>query len=422
MTLNNDKKEIIFILPYLNVNTTSAERFKSFISAFQANSNCSLTVIIINYPTKKSLFSGYEKQNDFFFSAKTIYHNPRLNIFQKLGFYCLNKDYLKLWKILKLIQLIVFRTDIFYPNKLNNFINDFAGSKGFVIVSGGPFSFFNPAFLLSKSLKFKLIVDYRDPQTFGYVPLDGFLLVYWLRILLERLNEVKILKNAELIVTVSRSLKNLFPNKYLHKINIVSNGSNFNANDVIMKTPNEVFNVLYAGTIYNDQLLDKSFFNALNKFLKNKDLSKISLKFIGSSQNENLYKIIKDFHLENITEITPRLKKDELLNYLNNASLFFHLKLGNRKNVISSKQAEYLMFRRPILLPISDYGDMAESIINHNAGYVCESESQIFETLELLWNKFKNGENLFIQQNEEFIESISREKIAENFVKLLLED
>jgi hemerythrin-like domain-containing protein len=74
------------------------------------------------------------------------------------------------------------------------------------------------------------------------------------------------------------------------------------------------------------------------------------------------------------------------------------------------------------LLPISDYGDMAESIINHNAGYVCESESQIFETLELLWNKFKSGENLFIQQNEEFIESISREKIAENFVKLLLED
>jgi hypothetical protein len=419
---NNDKKEIIFILPYLNVNTTSAERFKSFIEAFEANLKLRLTVILINYPAKKNFFSGYEIQDDTSFNANIIYHNPKFNIVQKLGFYCLNKDYLKLWKIFKLIQLIVFRTDIFYPNKLNSFRKDFLGSKGFVIVSGGPFSLFNPAFLLSKSLKFKLIVDYRDPQTFGYVPLDGFSLIYWLRILLERLNEVKILKKTELIITVSKSLKKLFPHRYLNKIKILPNGSNYLDKDVIKKTPKFFFNIVYAGTIYNDQLKDRNFFLAFNRFLKGKDLSQISLKFIGSSQNSDLYRIIKDFDFEEITEITNRVKKDELQGYFNNASVFLHFKYGNRNDVISSKQAEYLMFRRPILLPISDNGDIAESIIKNNAGYVCESESQIIETLELLWNKFERGENLFINQTEEFLESISRKKIAEDFVKLILED
>lgn len=420
MNFNSDKKEIIFILPYLNVNTTSAERFKSLISAFDANDNFKVRILIIDYKLKRSYFTGLQTNSlDNFSLESTESIFPKLNIVQKAGFYFLNKNYKLLWRLFQLLHLLIYQTDVFSPGKI--FVKKEC-NFGYVFSSGSHFSFFETADAISRTLNFKLLIDFRDPWTFGYTSIDGFKFVKWFKVLFGRKKEIRSLNNSYLITTVSKSLKQFFPGKFQSKISVIPNGSNYLDKDVIKETPNEVFNILYAGTIYNDQLIDKSFFNALNKFLKNKDVSKISLKFIGSSQNENLYKIIKDFHLENITEITPRLKKDELLNYLNNASLFFHLKLGNRKNVISSKQAEYLMFRRPILLPISDYGDMAESIINHNAGYVCESESQIFETLELLWNKFKSGENLFIHQSEEFVESISRKKIAEDFVKFILED
>jgi hypothetical protein len=60
MNFNSDKKEIIFILPYLNVNTTSAERFKSLISAFDANDNFKVRILIIDYKLKRSYFTGLQ--------------------------------------------------------------------------------------------------------------------------------------------------------------------------------------------------------------------------------------------------------------------------------------------------------------------------------------------------------------------------
>ena len=67
------------------------------------------------------------------------------------------------------------------------------------------------------------------------------------------------------------------------------------------------------------------------------------------------------------------MDKQNLLHYMCNASCFLHLRYGKNKGVITSKQAEYLAYRKVILLPNSDNGDIAESILNNNAGVVCYS-------------------------------------------------
>jgi hypothetical protein len=98
-----------------------------------------------------------------------------------------------------------------------------------------------------------------------------------------------------------------------------------------------------------------------------------------------------------------------------------HLRYGKKKEVITSKQADYLAFQRPILLPMSDEGDLAESILNHHAGYVCKSKEECLIALEKVWDKFIKKENLFIPQSDEFTKSISREFIADKFAERILE-
>ena len=419
LTHENDKKEVILILPYLNVNTTSAERFKSWINAFEEHPNCNLRVIIIDDGIKRSYFGGLDRANVEVVSVKnhTLY-NSDYNFVQRFAFKCVNAGFTKCWRLLQLVHLAIYRTDIFYPGELSLKKESF--SQGYVITSGSHFSFFSAAQKLAQQFNYKLILDYRDPWTFGYPSIGGRGFIHSLKKRVGRRKEELLLKEANLITTVSNSLKNFFPKTYHSKIHIFSNGCNFSGLEIENQTPHQKFNIVYAGTIYNEQLKDNAFFEAMKIFCADKDITKIGLQFVGAIHSKLLKNKIEKYDLGRITEITPRLKNTHLIEYLNNASLFLHLRYGNKKSVISSKQAEYLAFRRPILLPVSDDGDIAESILQNNAGYVCNEVNTVVENLEKLWAKFGNGENLFINQPEAFIKCLNRKTIAESFAKKVL--
>ena len=416
---DNDKKEVILVLPYLNVNTTSTERFKSLIQAFESDESCTLRVIVIDDGIKRSYFGGLDRLNiDSFPSENYTFYKTKYNFIQRFAFKCVNASYNRCWRVLQLIHLLVYRTDIFNPSELN--LAQKSHSQGYVITSGSHFSFFSTAQKLAQQFNYKLILDYRDPWTFGYPSVGGLGFIHKLKKLAGRKQEELLLRQALLITTVSNSLKNFFPTVYHHKIHVFGNGNNFLVSEMSTSTPSSKFNIVYAGTIYDEQLIDDVFFEAMKLFILNKDISKIGLQFIGSVHNSVLKNKIEKYGLSAVTEITPRLKNTELIEYLNNASLFLHLRYGDKKSVISSKQAEYLAFRRPILLPVSDGGDIEESILQNDAGYVCNNLNDVIKTLEKLWAKFDKGENLFITQPEEFIESLNRKNIAESFVKLIL--
>ncbi|ADY53790.1 hypothetical protein Pedsa_3255 [Pseudopedobacter saltans DSM 12145] len=409
----------VIILAYdLFKNTTSTNRYKVLVEVLSRKSSINVQVIDFHFENSKfsTISCDIENVDTFILKEKVRIVYPRAKNIQKFVLHS-KSNYLKY------IYQLLFKEEVITPRDNNLFIDLIkkSGNKGYIIVSGAPYGIFKYASKMTKKLGFELILDYRDPWTFGYQNLNGFKLAYKLKRTMLQGMERKLLKQASLITTVSETLKSYFPSEFQHKIHVIPNGSNYVAADIKPKE-DKTFNIVYIGTIYNDQLQDNTFFLALKKFLYQKDQESIKLQFLGSFYTTALKEKIEEFDLSHITTITKRLKKDELLPYLNNTNIFLHLKYGDRSGIITSKQADYLFFRKPILLPVSDKGDLAESISKHKAGYICKDQVDIVRTLNMLYSKFLNGEVVEIVQSEEMLKHNSREAIAERFVGLILEN
>ena len=419
--MKNKDIEIIFITAHIRDNTTSAERYKSFAKALISGYE-NVHIYEFDYPWKEKTWMGHETNNvdqlDSSISANLHVLKPKLNTLQTLIFFLFRKNYLLIAKTLHILYQIYFRRDINHPGYKIIPQNLKQLKKGYIIVSGGPFGIFSYAHYLAKKLNYQLILDYRDPWTYGYKVLGSFKLIYLLKLRLNRKLEYLFLSKAKFVSTVSETLKSYYPQEFQSKIHVISNGFNYSNEDLSLEIP-ENFNIVYAGTVYDDQLIDDTFFKAMQLFLNNCNTKKIKLQFLGSCYNEKLRKKLKEFDLDDFTEITPRLRKDELKTYFNNASVFLHLRYGDKSGIITSKQSDYLFFRKPILLPVSDEGDIEKSILNNQAGYVCSDVKENVDVLNKLYQKFLNQNPERILQSEDFINKNSRAYQANLLLKIM---
>lgn len=420
--ISKDKKsEFIFIIPHLKVNTTSTSRFKSIIKEIWLR-GYDIKIINFLYPINKPIGLGHQEdpnQLETYLNDHLINIRVELNLLQKITFFTLNRLRRPFWKLFNWIHQMIFGFDVFTPGKIDlKKYNLHTRSNQIIMAFGGPFSIFKYAYDFAELTNSKLILDYRDPWTFGYTPLDSSSVIYKLKIFRTRSLELKFLNQAWMIVTVSKTLRKLLPFHFQEKTYVFPNGCNFSENDIVInnKRP-KTFNIVYAGTVYNDQLKDEIFFKAISQFIKDKDRSKIRLQFLGSLGNLKLISKLKKHQILEITQITSRLSNKDLLEYFNEASLFLHLRYHKRKEIISSKQADYLFFRKFILLPNSDNGDLAESIRENSAGFVCNSIAENLQVLEMLWNKFNSSIYGIGVENSLFN---TRESIAKSYVEEIL--
>ena len=321
-------------------------------------------------------------------------------------------------KIFLALHLMFFKVDHWFVSKKDLSTINLNAS---VIISGGGSGIIKSASYLADKNKAKLVLDYRDPLNFGYHLLETNNLIYKFKRFFTIRNEIQFLRKADHIITVSESLKSFFPKEFQGKISVIENGSNYEFNlitDTINSAPQE-FNIVYLGTIYNDQLTDETFFTAIKAFIKQHKINEESFKiyFIGSNLNLKLSDIITKYGLNPFTHITERLEEDVVLNYLSNASIFLHLKYGDRSQIITSKNAEYLMFKKPILLPVSDDGDLAEIISKYKAGYVCNGVDKTVNALNKEYNKFLNKENVTLDNGD--FSFLSRSEISKKLLTVI---
>lgn len=421
----NSTECIVLLLPHADGNTTSIGRFKSFIAALVKHYTF-VKVVYFTFPASGNLFLGIDNSTVDETSITKIYANnlitvkPKLNSIQSLFFKLSTPNNRMYVKPLLWLHQFIYGNDIFTPTNINGLINTISNlqiSKGYVIACGGPFGIFNIAKNLSTKLNYKLILDYRDPYTYGFAPIDGSVIIHRIKQVFKRKYELKLVKTATFITTVSNSLKNFFPKEIQNKIFVMPNGSNININEATINPNPKYFNIVYAGTLYNTQLTNEFFFKALKIFIKDKDQSIINLFFLGSSGNVMIKKLLHKYNLTTISTVTPRLNKIEMLNHMCNATCFLHLKYGNNTGVITSKQADYLAFKKAILLPASDNGDLAESIFLNKSGAVCDNVNEIVEFLNSLWIKHSNKQSLIVESCLQTLET--RETVANNFIKLL---
>lgn len=275
---------------------------------------------------------------------------------------------------------------------------------------------------LKRKFGSKLILEYRDPGVFGYKLIFEKAWMTKARKIFLKDKEQRNLESADLIVTISQSLKNFFPEKYHRKIHIIKNGFDsklINYDKIVNRK--EQFILTYLGTIYDEQLSERTFFVALKKFVDRYSIKpqQFKLRFIGSGDSIMLKKEIKHFELEAYCSISEKMEIEKIYSNLYDTSMFLHLRYGERREIITSKQYEYLAFQKPILLPVNDYGDLEESIKKYDAGFVCESEKEIVDVLKMSIDNHFNGNPRRITRTEEELYDLSRQGQEEKLLKLI---
>lgn len=357
--------------------------------------------------------------------------NYNHGILQRFYNFLLNKSYFSTAKFLLICYYFLFGKEIFdLGREFENYMaktNFKLKPEDTVVVSYPSFAVHNLGNNLKNKYNCNLILDYRDPGVFGYQAIAESKLVSYLRRKFLQNKEVKFLENADAVTTVSEAIKNLFPQRYQDKITVVRNGFIAEKANLSRITKSEkVFKLVYLGTIFNIQLEDLTFFKAVRKFIDSNSLlpSQFQLKFVGSEttikHNTQLFhQVIRDFNLEPYTIITKRTDIEKAYEQLYDASMFFHLKYGDRKEIITSKQYEYLAFQKPILLPSSDSGDLAQSIEKYDAGYVCNTVNEVVETLSFQYELHCAGIGSGIKRSEEEVFELSRSFQEQRFVQIV---
>ncbi|MCJ0741732.1 glycosyltransferase family protein [Pedobacter montanisoli] len=331
-------------------------------------------------------------------------------------------------KLLVIINYLFTKREIFDLQKETLFYfnkSEIKPAKDDIIFTSFPsLSAHNLGYELKKKYHSKLVLEYRDPGVFGYNLIYENEWMSRVRKSFLKKQEIRNLESADLLLTISDSIKKFFPERYYNNVHVVGNGFNNHKIDIsLIRDNKQKFILSYLGSIYSSQLEDLTFFEAVKDFTVKYKVSpdRFLLKFIGINDVPVLNKIITRFGLENYTSILAKMPIEKAYDELYDSSMFFHLKYGNRKEVITTKQYEYLAFQKPILLPVSDDGDIAESIKKYNAGYICNHKKEIIEVLHISFKNHLEGKPLKINHTAEELYELSRQSQEEKLVNLMNE-
>ncbi len=402
----------IFTYWYKSDSNASYNRINSFYNEFVRNG---YAVKIIC--THNSDFNNYSNEN--------IISIERNHLFYQIFIYLKNKKMHILSNLIHFFYLTFTGRDIYdffklFKNyQLKNNINFLP--QDIIITTSPPYSCLDIGNYIKINFKSKWFCDYRDPWTLGYNTIGYFKISGLFRKLIQRNKEHKFLEKVDEILTISEPLKKHFGSKFKEKVHIVENGAcieKIEFNKIIDK-PKE-FTIIYLGQLYDIQLESCYFFDILSNFITNNNAN-VKLYFIGTSISEKLLKIINQKTIGLSIEVKPYMYNYEHYELMYQANIFLQLKYGNKSEIITTKQYEYLAFQKPILLPETDDGELSKSIIQNDVGIVCNSEIELYHALNSAYFMHLQEKSFRILKDSSFLNAIDRSKIS-NKLTLLIKD
>ena len=229
------------------------------------------------------------------------------------------------------------------------------------------------------------IADLRDPWTDIYY-YKQFYPTFFSK-LIDLGYEESVLRNADKIITVGASLKNLFSAKVKgieSKTEVITNG--YDKDDfsgMIAETPSK-FTITYVGTLSDIYPVD-GFLNALYSF-KEKG-NEFILRFIGTvSQKQK--DLIQSKTGASIVEFIPYVDHTEAIKYMLNTSVLLLIIPDHQSNksIITGKLFEYLASGKPIVCLGPADGDAAViiEITGHGITFSYADSKGISEYLSTL--------------------------------------
>jgi len=306
-----------------------------------------------------------------------------------------------------------------------NYLNDYIlkNNIDYVISSGPPHSMHLIALGLKKKFpNLKWIADFRDPWT-NIDFYEKLMLSQWADNKHHK-QELSVLKNADIILSIGQAMSDEFENMYLkaggkeeNKFKVITNG--FDEEDIstseIIK--DQKFSIAHIGTLVKDRNPD-ILWKVLSELVKENVAFKkqLEIKLVGKvdiyvKEQIALYKLSafvkKIDYLPHDEVIKEQQKSRVLLLLVNNTK--------NAKGILTGKFFEYMSSGAPILAIGPTDGDLAAIIKETNSGLISAFEDS--ESLKKNILAFFNGG--YVNRNESAINKYSRKGLTKKLCDVL---
>jgi len=249
-------------------------------------------------------------------------------------------------------------------------------------------------FLLKKTTKKPLVIDFRDPWTdnpFAEYPTK-------LHENIEKKMEETILTQANYVIVASDSIKNSLIQRYpfiKSKIEVITNGFDpDDFKDLKIQEQTNKFRITHTGSIYG-LLTARPFLLALKKLTEEKaDLrKKLESIFVGNYGKETPL-LVKKFKLEDVVKLVRYVPHKECLELMLNSQallLLITVEDPRGEGILTGKLFEYLASQRPILAIAPENGAAANVIRSLKAGIIVSQNNiqLIKDTILKLYEQWK---------------------------------
>lgn len=286
-----------------------------------------------------------------------------------------------------------------------------------IISTADPFTCHLIAKTLKRNFKIPWIADFRDLWTqnhyYRFSPI---------RRLIERSLELKTLRLADALVTVSEPLAQQL--RTLHKekpVYTITNG--YDPDDVKKKPLTKEFTITYTGYLYKGKRDPESLFKAISELLNEGKLDKhlVKIRFYGVTEYYWIENKIKKYHLEDVVLLNPKVPRDTALDKQRESQILLLLMWNHPEEVgvYTGKLFEYLAARRPILAVGGPRGVVTELLEETGAGVHPPNHEELKKALLEFYNDYKTYGYVPYKGNEEKISKYSHLEMARQFAELL---
>ena len=242
----------------------------------------------------------------------------------------------------------------------------------FIYTSGPEFYTHILGYFLKKKYKIPLIIEYRDPWSFNPYYEDNKL--WWINKINTYL-EKKIIRNADIIITVSPQLTNFlkshFPLINNKKIYSIPNGLNLNKIRTTLIRDTHTLSFIYAGTLYGKRniLPLLKILSELKKENLFKNL-KFTLKIYGKYPKKNIELIIKKLNITDIVYLGDLISRTQTFEEIYQSDLAVHIGENLNYPTIAFKVWDYLSCKKKILYLGLEKSYTAQFLEENDLGFI----------------------------------------------------
>ena len=292
-----------------------------------------------------------------------------------------------------------------------------------ILSTGAPWTDFLIARYLSRAAGIPWIADYRDP--WSQPTTLGIHKEYFIRELVNRIWEKRLLRSASALIQISEPLKRDLAKTLNRNVYLIPNGydpDNFSNVNKLSRSSKK-FTISFIGTLHNNTNT-VVFMEGFERFVERGNISseKCKVLFVGEPNGHSRVKeTFPGFDkIKNFFQFEPSVSQEEATRRMCLSHILLSFPLDMR-GCCPAKTYEYIASGRPILIsPDGKYRDIIKKIVvKTNSGVVLNTPEEIERWLTLKFDEFSATGTVRSNTNQQAIKIYSRNNQVRKLSKIL---